>query len=204
MKSVLRYVVVASAAAVFFSTASAIDFNVFVPGDTIRAAEMNENFSNIEAALEQDKTLMFPAWALSHSIGGTTVTDTNTGLLWEASFSGGATLVIPRPGDWDGASPVTLDLYFYPQTSAAGSVNFFLRPRSFEVGEAWSDASSMDGTPVATAGLSVLAKQSISIPASRFGDGELWYITMQRGGTGETYPDPIILLSVALTYTPGH
>lgn len=204
LRKALRYAAVVGVVALFASNASAIDFNVFAPGDTIRSSEVNENFDKLGAALEQDRTLVFPAASLSHSTSGTVVSDFNTGLLWEASFTGTAILAIPRPADWDGQSAVTLDLYFYPQTSASGSVDFFIRPRAFDVGEAWSDTGTIGATPVDAEGQSVLAKQSFTIPAHSFGAGELWYITMQRGGAGETYADAVILLSVGLTYTPGY
>jgi len=47
----------------------------------------------------------------------------------------------------------------------------------------------------------LIQSQSFSIPASRFGAKELWVITVQREGSGETYTDDVILHSVELRYT---
>lgn len=201
MKRRIKYLVVAVTVVLCTNFASALDLNVFVAGDTIRASEVNHNFAELEAALEQHRTLSFPPKALSYSTGGGTFTDHNLGVEWTATYMGSGTLVIPQPADWDGTSEVVLDLYFYPLTAASGSVSFFIRPRGFDVGDRWSDASSMDSAPVPATEL-VLAKQTFSIPASSFGDADIWYITIQRGGTGETYADPVALTSVAITYKP--
>lgn len=130
--------------------------------------------------------------------GGGTV----AGLEWAAGGGGGsaAFVDIPRPADWDGTSDVTLRLYFFPRTSSAGNVDLFIRPRGYNAGDAYGDASGMSGTPVAVSGASRVARQSFSIPASRFGAKELWVIGMQRGGGGETYPDSIVVLAAEISY----
>ncbi len=204
MKRTLKHVAVALAAVLTTGFVSAMDLHVFVAGDTIKAAEVNENFAKLADAIEGEKTLAYTARALSYSPGSAVISDHGLGLLWKATFTGGGNLLIPKPTDWDGSSNVVLELYFYPDTAAAGAVEFFIRPRAFDVGDAWSDATSLSGAAVPVAGADVLAKQTFSVPATRLAGGELWHISFQRGGTGETYPDDVVLVSVVIKYNVSH
>jgi hypothetical protein len=57
-------------------------------------------------------------------------------------------------------------------------------------------------TAMATAGTNVVARQSFSIPATRFGTKDLWVVTVQRGGAHETYAGDVDLLAVERVYLP--
>ncbi|HZX00004.1 MAG TPA: hypothetical protein VFF10_08070 [Trueperaceae bacterium] len=200
MRIAFRYWWVAAALASATGPVSAMDLNVFVPGDTIKAAEVNENFANLVDAIEGERTLAFPAPALGSNPDSPVITAFATGLRWQPDFSEGANLLIPKPTDWDGTTDVVLEVYFFPLSGAAGAVDFFIRPRAFDIGDIISDASSQSETPVPASGFLVLAKQSFTIEASRLSGGELWHITIQRGGGGETYPDDVVVVSVAHKY----
>jgi len=147
------------------------------------------------------KVMGFPASALSFEPTGTTITQVANGLQWQATFSGGAFLIVPKPLDWDGVSDVTLRLYFRTTTATSGNVAFFIRPRAYNPGDIFADISSIGATPVAVAQTSLIQDQAFTIPATRFGDKRLWVITIQNQGTGSTYPDAVVVMSADLSYT---
>ena len=142
----------------------------------------------------------FPANALNYEPGGIIIANA-TGLRWQSSFSKPAYLNIPRPFDWDGTSDVDLVLYFMTTSGTAGNVQFFIRPRAYDPGDTFADAASIAATPLAVAQNSLITRQTIIIPASRFGTKRLWVIAIQRDGSQETYNDDLILTSVGLSYT---
>ena len=143
--------------------------------------------------------LSFPAHALNHA-PGTVITDFGSGLRWQANYPEGAYLMVRRPLDWDGVSDVTMHLWLFSMTGNAGYVQFFIRPRSYVSGNTFGDTSSIDAARSYVSVAYTIIDQTVTIPAFRLA-GDLWVITMQRGGTQETYPDDVILLSVALHYT---
>jgi hypothetical protein len=146
------------------------------------------------------RTISFPVNALNYLPDESVITQSGNGLTWEPNAVRGAFLIVMRPSDWDGASPVTLTIWFYPQTDTAGFVDFFIRPRSFDVGDSLYDSVPVSASPVAVSGLYVMHKQEFTIPASKL-QNELWYIAIQNGGSETTYPDAVQVLSVGLTYT---
>jgi hypothetical protein len=136
-----------------------------------------------------------PASGNATQYGGGTV----AGLRWQGTGTA-AFLDIPRPYNWDGSTDVTMRLYFLPNTAASGLVDFFIRPRAYNPGDSYGDASSLGAAAVAAGGTSRVGQQTFAIPASRFGTKELWVIAVQRGGSEETYNDAIILLAAELNY----
>ncbi|MDT3680896.1 MAG: hypothetical protein ROY82_00270 [Truepera sp.] len=200
MKKTLVYAIVTFAIAFGALFAYAVDLETFTAGEVIRAADVNANFEALRAAVDGTRSVSFPANALNFDPTSTVITAVPLGLSWQHSFAGPAFLAIQRPLDWDDTASVQLDLYFSPTTSAGGNIAFFIRPRSYEPGDALIDATSMDAPAAAAAGYRVFAKQTFTIPASVF-DGELWIVSLQRDSTGaDTYSDDVILHSVALTY----
>jgi hypothetical protein len=121
------------------------------------------------------------------------------GLRWAATFSGAAFLNIPKPSDYAGGD-VELAIWFYPETAGAGDVDFFIRPRSYDVGDLFSDVASAGATPVTVATDLEVKKQVFTVAADRLGK-EFWVVTMQRGGSGETYAGNVIVMGVGITYT---
>jgi hypothetical protein len=150
---------------------------------------------------DHQKTVGFPAQALNYDVAGAAIDEAASGLRWAATFSGAAYLMIPRPSDYAGGD-VELAIYFYPETGTAGLVEFFVRPRSWDPGstDVFADASSIGGTPVTVGTTLAIKKQTFTLPANRLGK-EFWVVTMQRGGSSETYPDNVIAMGVGLTYT---
>ena len=148
------------------------------------------------------RTISFPANALNYANGGPIISQSDKGLRWSSDYSQEAALILQRPDDWDGASNVVMNIFFYPTTSTRGNVDFFIRPRAFNTsGDNWADAQSVDGIEVPVAGSNAIKKQTFNIPASKFGSKELWVITIQNQGSGSTYPDYVVVMAVSLTYT---
>jgi len=160
----------------------------------------------VSAADIQDRTrnIVFPANALNFDKASTILTQTANGITWKSNYSSPAFLTIPKPLDWMEASNVTLKLYFMVTTASGGAVAFFIRPRSYNDGDTFADASSI--SPVSPINIPASSQyktysQSFIIPYSRFGAKNLWVVTIQRQGTGETYADDVILMAIEIVYT---
>lgn len=172
---------------------SSVTSNKIADG-SITSADIQDRLRNIP----------FIANSLNFDKASTVISQTGNGLKWQSNYSSGAFVVIPKPLDWDETSNVTMSLHFMSTTNSAGVVAFFIRPRSFNPGETFSDASSLN--PVSNISIPAnsihkVYKQSFTIPASRFGTKGLWVISIQRGGTGETYSDDLQLFALDLVYT---
>lgn len=191
--------------------------NTFTSGTTISSSEMNDNFSAVKSAVDDNdtritavestvnnlqltRTISIPAFALAFGSSGPITADFK-GLRWSFTFSGGTYLTIKAPADYAGGD-VTFNIFFQTTTSTAGIVNFFIRPTSFDSGEGEVDPGSVSCTPVSvsgTSGFGILYEQSCSISESRL-TKDWWNTTMQRQGTGATYADDVIVLGVAFEY----
>jgi hypothetical protein len=157
---------------------------------------------SVTSADIQDRTMKigFPANALNHNTGGLISQYYSGGLRWQSNYTEAAGLTLPRPTDWDGTTDVTMRLWFYPLTATAGYVDWFIRPRAWSAGNSVVDAASVSGTAVYVNQASVLKEQLFTIPASRLNTGLMWYITIQRDGSSETYRDDALLMAVELSY----
>jgi hypothetical protein len=154
-----------------------------------------------EHIVDRMRTISMPANSLNYQSTTTIITQEGLGLRWQQHYAASAFLIIEKPDDWDGESDVTLTLFFFPTTSASGDVAFFIRPRAYNPGDKHQDASSMSSDPVAASGQWIVDRQIFTIPASRFGGKSLWVISIQNQGTGSTYTDDVILMSVSLSFT---
>ncbi len=152
------------------------------------------------------RTISYPANALSYTSGDAVIKQSATGLDWAASFSSPAYLWITKPSDWDGSSDVVLRIYFQVTSNNGGSAGFFIRPRSYNVGNVFADAASQnaDGSSVVTVsanGNRTIYSQTFTMPANKFARDN-WVVTLQRLGAGtETYGDSVILHTVEISYT---
>jgi hypothetical protein len=79
-------------------------------------------------------------------------------------------------------------------------VDFFIRPRAYDPGDIYADASSVGASAVDVSQSLRVQVQTFTIPAARFGSKALWMISLQRGGTEETYLDDLILLALEMRY----
>jgi len=157
--------------------------------------------NSVDLANVGNRTLQFPAQALSKDPASTIITEDGLGLLWQQNYANAAVLIIKKPSNYIGGD-VSFSLFFETTTSTAGVVRFFIRPRSANHGDGYVDATGFNGTGVAvsgTSGFGTLYEQNITIPASTLVN-DWWIISIQREGTGSTYADDVRLLSVALTY----
>jgi hypothetical protein len=159
---------------------------------------------DVSALAGGTRTLQFPAQSLNYNPASGIISQygggTTAGLQWTDSASSAAFLDIPRPSDWDGTSPVLMNLYFTPIAVGSGNISFFIRPRAYDAGDPYADAVSLTSPAVPYASGKVL-KQSFTIPAERFGSKALWVIAIQRETSSDTYSGNVNLLSVGLTYT---
>jgi hypothetical protein len=175
-----------------------------IPDNSVTSSKIVNG--TITAADIQDRVrqISFPANALNFSATSTILSQTNFGILWKASFTNAAFLTIPKPSDWVNTSDVTFNIYFMVKSNSGGDVRFFIRPRSFNYGDSYSDAASIgaiSNVNIPANSFNKIYYQTFTIPYSRFGTKSLWLISIQRQAAGETYPDDLELLSVELLYT---
>jgi hypothetical protein len=145
------------------------------------------------------RSLGFPAFSLSSDPASTDLTRVYDGLRWKRA-SGPASLVMPRPPDWDGVSAIQIRIFFRPTTNTAGTVQFFVRPRVYDPGDTFRDAVGSVSDLVSVSNSSQFGQMTISIPAARFGAKSWWYLVFQRDVGAPTYPDEVIIISVAIGY----
>ena len=125
------------------------------------------------------------------------------GLLWEATHAGGASVTIKAPTDYAGGD-VSFYIFFKTKTATAGKVDFFLRPTSNNSGDGTLDPGSLNNSdgPVDVSGkigFGTVYQQSFVIPESRLSEA-WWNTTIQREGTGATYPDDVVVRGIAFEY----
>ena len=166
--------------------------------DDVILLSVELGYSGQEPAL---KNVSMPANALNYLPDGTNLIQAPDGIDWSWNSSIGAYITLPKPADWDGATPVSLRLFFFSTTSTAGTVNFFIRPRSFDPGEQWHDVVGISAASASTSSSLQINTVTIPIPPESFGSKALWDITLQRSTTGTTYPDPVALMAFELSYT---
>lgn len=149
------------------------------------------------------RTISIPAHALMFTAADATViTADEVGLLWKADFRDATSLTIKAPNDYTGGN-VDFYIFFKTTTATPGKVDFFLRPTSLNSGDGIVDPSSLNSTePVDVSGVILFGtvyQQSFVIPEGRM-TGDWWTTSIQRQGTGATYPDDVVVLGVAFEY----
>jgi hypothetical protein len=137
-----------------------------------------------------------PVGSLTTGSGGIIVSN-DFGYSWLNDWHQAASLNLQQPVDWDKTSPVTVRLFFLRAMDAAGEVKFFLRPRCFNVGEPFVDASSILRTAPSVSG-AVFQALDITIPAANL-QKDWWNLSIQRD-TG-TYSNAVTLFGVSVYYT---
>ena len=146
------------------------------------------------------RTISIPAAAMSFDSSDPIVVHTR-GLLWSAVTSGGTQLAVKAPADYAGGD-ITFSIFFQTTTATTGVVNFFLRPHGYVSGEGQVGPGSNLCESVAVSGSSGFGnvyEQRCTIAENRL-IGDWWHTTMQRGGTGATYEDDVIVWGVAFEY----
>jgi hypothetical protein len=175
-----------------------------IPDNSITSAKIADETITAADIQDRQRNIVFPANALNYDKAATILTQSGSGIIWESNYASAAFMMIPKPLDWDETSNVTLKLYFMTITNLGGVVAFFIRPRSFNSGDTFADASSLNPVSNVTIPASSQYKvyeQSFTIPSIRFGTKSLWIVSIQREGTGETYTDSLILMAVEIIYT---
>lgn len=158
------------------------------------------SIENTVGNLSITRTISIPAAAMSFD-SADPIVDHGRGLLWSAVTSGGPQLSVKTPADYAGGD-VTFSIFFQTTTSTTGVVNFFLRVRGYDSGEGQVDPGSNSCTPVTvsgTIGFGTVYEQRCTISENRL-IGDWWLMTMQRGGTGATYPDDVVVMATSFEY----
>jgi hypothetical protein len=152
----------------------------------------------------RDRYLWVPAGAFVFEADADTSLE-GQGLRMAATFMSGISATVAVPDDWDRDSSFSVDIYFYPNSSGSGNVDFFMRPRGRVVGDPITDPGSISSdAPVAVANQQFrIFRQRFTIPAGRLPlASELFQLFgIQRGGTGETFADDVTVLGVRINYT---
>ncbi len=146
------------------------------------------------------RTISIPASAMSFDASDP-ITVVGRGLSWSFTFAGGTYQSVKAPADYAGGD-VTFHIFFQTTSATTGVVNFFIRPTSFSTTEGEFDPGSISCTSVSvsgTIGFGTLYEQQCTIPASRL-TGDWWNTTIQRQGSGATYPDNVIVWGAAFEY----
>lgn len=146
--------------------------------------------------------ISFPARSLAYLPTSSIISDHAFGLNWTSSFANSTTLVLSKPLDYT-TGDITYKVFFQTTSATVAAVSFFLRPTSYNSGDGRFDPGSVSATSTVavsgTSGFGTVYEQTIIIPSSRM-TKDWWWIGMQRGGTGETYTDDVIVTSVSLSY----
>ncbi len=185
-----------------------------VPANSISSAHlMTNSVTSTKVAAESInsghivnhyRNISYPASALAYNSASTVISPHALGLLWENSYSDAAYLMMARPYDWATTTDVYMRIYFRIPYTATGGVQFFIRPRAFDSGDTYTDADSLvpqSVVSVPTGSSGKIFTQTFTIPCERFGLSWFWFISLQRGGTSDTYPAPLQLLMVEIIYT---
>lgn len=144
-------------------------------------------------------TISIPAHALTKSPTSLIITDSSLGLQWANSVSSSAIISIRKPDNYNGGG-VEFSIFFLVSTASSGDVQFFIRPRSYNHGDTFGDATSIitGGILVSpSTGFGTVYEQKITIPASKL-TKDWWYITIQRNNS--TFSEDVRVMSTALTY----
>lgn len=159
--------------------------------------------NTVDLGLPSRRKISIPAGALDFNATSSIITNDGIGLVWEASFSNSATILVPRPLDYAGG-PVSFKLVFRVSTPSSGRVEFFIRPRSYSSGATFGDAASIVENAVnvtPTTGFGRIYEQEISIPANRL-NNEWWYISIQRNsGVAGLLTEDVNVLGASLEYS---
>lgn len=145
------------------------------------------------------KRISMPAQALNETSGSAVITRGSVGLLWTNSFAEGAVLAIHRPDDIAPTGTVTLTLLVSRTTNAAGNVGFFARPRDYNSGDSFLDATGVNSNVLATADQN-FREVTMEMPVTSL-TKDWWEIVIQRDSTAAgVYTDDVLVRSVSLVY----
>ena len=158
----------------------------------------DESITSADIANTQ-RQIMFPATTLSFADPLVWEID---GIRWPNVLSG-ASLVIPRPTDWDGTSAVSITIFLQARTNNPGNIQFFVRPRTYAPGDEFDDVTGTVSNIISVNNdQNVYQELTISIPAERFGSKPWWYLVLQRNpSVTNAYPDNVNVLTMVVNYT---
>jgi hypothetical protein len=192
--------------------------NTFAKGDILSAGTMNDNFTAIETAVNDNdariaevestlssmeimRTISIPAWALSFTESIPVISRESGGIKWSYTGTDYATAVVRSPADYAGGD-VRFYIFFRRTTNSEGTVNFLLTPFSLSSGDTITMIDPVPSTDVYVSGsfgaLDVF-QQAITIPADRL-TNDWWLVSLERENTVATYSEDVYILSIAFEY----
>ena len=206
-------------AAFLYASASLADSvtipNTFVGGTPAVAGEVNQNFDAVASAINDNDARidviegakqvrltadsLNPRGSTSRSNGGFF----GQAITFPQVFTSSVGATFPLPIDWDGVSDFVITLFFTPDDSNAGVVDFFARVHGVAVGDTIADVTGVAAqAPISVSGENgVLLASTIVAPASRFAlTDDLFVMTIQRNVTNDTYTSAVSLIAVGITY----
>ncbi len=150
------------------------------------------------AETTQVRAISLPAHSLN-AVDTAVITRVVSGLRFTNSSSGAATLAVRRPPDWTGDAQVIVKIVYTRDTTAAGGVQFFIRPRDFNPGDPFADEVGIMSDTDMNAGLQY-REATIVIPPATL-QKATWELVIQRNsGFVGAYPDDVIVRSVEVSY----
>ncbi|MEZ4620384.1 MAG: hypothetical protein R2867_33435 [Caldilineaceae bacterium] len=184
-----------------FATAVHTHSGADLANNSIDSAKIVDGSVTSADIADTPRTITYPANSLAYNPGSTNIQPTFSGLRWKNAVDG-AYLILPRPTDWDGTSDITFRIFFYPESSASGNVQFFIRPRVYNVGDTFLDTGGVLSNVAAVGVSGQYNELQITIPATRFGTKAWWYFVIQRNASvAGAYPDDVTVMTLAMTYT---
>ncbi len=158
--------------------------------------------NTVDLGVHSTRVISIPAAALSYSSTSTVISNAGNGLNWRNSFASSASIIMPRPVNYQGGD-VTFKLLFVVATNNTGRVQFFIRPRSYDSGDTFADASSISGNTTSvtpTTGFGRIYEQEIVIPAEDLRN-DWWYISIQRNSSvTSSLTDDVNVLGTSLEF----
>ena len=146
-----------------------------------------------------NNTISIPAFALAKSPTTAHISEASGGLRWGQNYVGGTSLTVKKPANYTGGDVEFTILFRTLASTTTGEVDFFIRPVSYNNGDATSSPVSLNSTSVSINGANNYYEQSFTIPASEL-TKDWWQIGIQRQGSNSTFTEDVLLTSVALDY----
>ena len=80
-------------------------------------------------------------------------------------------------------------------------MQLYVRPRVYDPGDTSYEVNGITSELVPVSQAFRFGQMTITIPAAQFGTKSWWYLVIQRDTIGPTYPDEVVITTVAIGYT---
>ncbi len=163
--------------------------------------KLSKDGGEIPLPIAKSDIISFNARGLNFT-DGSIISAEGGGLTWTNSFSRSASLCIRKPSNYNGGE-VSFKIFYRTTSATKGTMQFFIRPRSFNSGDGLADAPSILAPLQSVIGqqsFGTLYEQEIKIPKDRL-TKDWWFISIQRNSSHDSpYPDDVVVYGVALEF----